>query len=114
MQSGFHFVGVIVAFETTEWSPGKFNNHLVMDNPYTDRYGQTSSNYVRISINAQDVQRIRQLADDNKGQQARVSINPNLKSGTSQSGKPYAFNDYYMPKGFDVELLNAPKLAKVS
>lgn len=114
MQTGFHFVGNVVAFEQNEWSQGKFNYHLVMDNPYTDKYGNTSNNYTRISINPADIHSVRSFAEQNKGHLARVSINPNLKSGVSQSGKPYAFNDYYMPKGMQIEVINVPKLAKVS
>lgn len=115
LDQGFHFVGQVVTFEQNEWAPNKFNQVLVMDNPYEDRYGQKNSQYTRINIHRDDVMRVKQFADSHQGQLVRVQINLNLKSGISQkTQKAYAFNDFYMPKGLELEVIDVPKLARAS
>ena len=100
IQNGTYKAGNVICFESEEWTPGKFNHTLRIRQTYVDRYGQESGNYDTISIQNDDVERIKKFAADNAGKRVLVPVVVRLRTGTSNStGKPYAFNDVYLPKG---------------
>lgn len=106
IENGLTLVGHLVTFEVEEWAPGKVNQRLIIDNPYTDKYGATSTNYTTVNIHRDDSGIVRELANKNKGERVMLPVGVNLKSGISKrNNQPYAFNDYYKPKGAEIEVL---------
>ena len=106
--NNFYVVGVLMKLDSKEWTQGKFNNFLVIDQPYEDRYGQKQSNYTQINISTDRMSEIQQFAQQNRGSRVLVPFRSNFKKGVSKkTGEFYAFNEHYLPKGESPMVLTA-------
>lgn len=105
LENGMYISAVVEAFELSEWAPGKYNQILVLNTPYQDRYGKETAKYHRINIHSNDVQQVQEFANQHKGIKVLCPVGVNLKSGVSnRNNQPYAFNDFYKPKGAEIKV----------
>ena len=105
MQNGTYIVATLIDFESMPQknNPNYVNNDLVLSQQYEDRYGNTQNNYIKVTIQQNDVQRVGELSRKLKGKRVIVPAMYSLKSGISKNtGKPYAFNSVLMPKDSEI------------
>jgi len=99
MKDGTYIVGQLVGYTETPWksNPDNFNRQLGIAETYQGRWGD-ERRVTAIDVQLDDVQRVKEFAEKNKGKRVSVPVIMNARAKGDR-----AWLSIFMPKGAAIE-----------
>lgn len=98
---GFVLIGEMVGVDSTPWASdsNKFNHNLgVKVGVRKDNYQVEHTDVKTVSINGDDLQRVKEIVEKCRGKTVAIQVVPNAKAG----GRTGAWLSVFMPKGAEI------------
>ena len=109
--NGVYVVGQLKGFTQTPWTndPNKFNYSIgVSTSSYVNEWGETNETIQRIDIQSDDVSRVMNFTNENKGSIVQIPVVYRARTG----GRSGSWLSCFMPKNSELKLLKKHKEAE--